>query len=561
MSGPGASDQRVAVLVDCDNTKPEVLEYALRVVAQFGRVVVRRGYGNHSTLANKWQEALVRLAFTPCLQYQYASGKNTADIALALDAVEAMFDNRADAFCLVTSDSDFAYLCRKLRERGALVYIVGEPKSPAALRNASDQFFEYQPPERAQGPAASQRDGGGRSTGGRRSRQIPPALIEAVMLLAAESSDGQVGLGPLGQYLKRTDPAFSPKAYGYSGLQDMLQASGKLVTVKIGSGIWVSLKPEFRDHEPVGKEAAAVHEPTIRTTSARGSASGGASGSASGSGGTNSAPTLASAASAGGDKSPRSARGRRQRGADRKARPSVEAFVDDGIEMPGDDWLGQQGRSYPLVHDEPQAPLYSESESAASYEDSQGLPGVSLAALVQAHSEPLREPEPVSLFEQAQASADAGQAEAAQADAASPSAKARARPSRRGAGKRGAAPQDAAQHDVGQQDAAQAAPKAQPIVNAEPAPAVPEPDTKAATKPAAKAPNKATNKVVSKVTSKAKGTAQPTTRRRAPRSESAAPAAATPEPAATASEPVAPAEPRPKPRRRPAAKKPAKAST
>ncbi len=65
------------------SASPEILEFTLRVVAQFGRVVLRRGYGNHTTLANKWQEALVRLAFTPCLQYQYASGKNTADIALA----------------------------------------------------------------------------------------------------------------------------------------------------------------------------------------------------------------------------------------------------------------------------------------------------------------------------------------------------------------------------------------------------------------------------------------------------------------------------------------------
>jgi len=142
-------DSRVAVLVDCDNTTPEILEYALRVVAQFGRVVLRRGYGNHSTLASKWQEALVRLAFTPCLQYQYAAGKNTSDIALALDAVEALFDRRADTFCLVTSDSDFAYLCRKLRERGATVHIVGEAKSPDALRNASDQFFEWVKPATA----------------------------------------------------------------------------------------------------------------------------------------------------------------------------------------------------------------------------------------------------------------------------------------------------------------------------------------------------------------------------------------------------------------------------
>lgn len=91
MNGAVATGEtRVAVLVDCDNVTPEILEYALRVIAQFGRVVLRRGYGNHTTLANKWQEALVRLAFTPCLQYQYASGKNTADIALALSVSEAL---------------------------------------------------------------------------------------------------------------------------------------------------------------------------------------------------------------------------------------------------------------------------------------------------------------------------------------------------------------------------------------------------------------------------------------------------------------------------------------
>jgi hypothetical protein len=69
------TENRVAVLVDCDNTTPAILEYGLRMVAQFGRVVLRRGYGNHTTLTNKWQEALVRLAFTPCLQFQYAAGK------------------------------------------------------------------------------------------------------------------------------------------------------------------------------------------------------------------------------------------------------------------------------------------------------------------------------------------------------------------------------------------------------------------------------------------------------------------------------------------------------
>lgn len=241
-----ATDSRVAVLVDCDNTTPEILEYSLRVVAQFGRVVLRRGYGNHATLANKWQEALVRLAFTPCLQYQYASGKNTSDIALALDAMEALFDQRADTFCVVTSDSDFAYLCRKLRERGATLHIVGEAKTPDALRNASDQFFEWAPPE----PAAP---AGGAKSASKPAvappaaavpKKRPKAILSAVTLLAADTPDGRVGLGGLGQYLKRTDPGFSPKAFGHAALSDMVRAYPELVvSVENGSGHWVSLKP------------------------------------------------------------------------------------------------------------------------------------------------------------------------------------------------------------------------------------------------------------------------------------------------------------------------------
>lgn len=238
-------EHRVAVLVDCDNTSPEILEYALRVVAQFGRVVLRRGYGNHSTLANKWQDALVRLAFTPCLQFQYAAGKNTSDIALALDAMEALFDGRATTFCLVTSDSDFAYLCRKLRERGATVHIVGEAKSPDALRNASDQFFEWvRPAPELVSPLATT------DPAGKAANRLEPAkptpklrprfVVEAVTLMAGDTADGKVSVGGLGSYLKRADPSFSPKNYGHSGLLDMLKTYDLLKVQQEAGGHWTT---------------------------------------------------------------------------------------------------------------------------------------------------------------------------------------------------------------------------------------------------------------------------------------------------------------------------------
>lgn len=254
MNNSADAEKRVAVLVDCDNTTPEILEYALRVVAQFGRVVLRRGYGNHTTLANKWQDALVRQAFTPCLQYQYASGKNTSDIALALDAIEALFDNRADTFCLVTSDSDFAYLCRKLRERGATVHIVGEAKTPDALRNASDQFFEWSKPAPAAVILEVAEKTAVQISAAKADAKLeapkpvaklrPRFVVEAVNMLAADSPEGKVAVSALGSYLKRTDPAFSPHTYGHSGLLDMIKTYDLLAAQQEQGGHWsVRLAP------------------------------------------------------------------------------------------------------------------------------------------------------------------------------------------------------------------------------------------------------------------------------------------------------------------------------
>lgn len=193
-------------------------------------------------MANKWQEALVRLAFTPCLQYQYAAGKNTSDIALALDAVEALFDERADTFCLVTSNSDFAYLCRKLRERGVTVHIVGEAKSPDALRNASDQFFEWVKPEAvAEQPKAATKAEAAKLDPNKPAPKLRPRyIVEAVTLLAADTPEGKVTVSALGSYLKRADPSFSPKTYGHSGLLDMLKTYDLLKVHQEPGGHWTA---------------------------------------------------------------------------------------------------------------------------------------------------------------------------------------------------------------------------------------------------------------------------------------------------------------------------------
>jgi uncharacterized protein (TIGR00288 family) len=259
MGAFSASDRRVAILVDCDNTSPAILDHAIRVAAQFGQVVVRRGYGTHTTLGHRWQDALMRQSFTPHLQYQYVAGKNTSDIALALDALEILLDKRADHFCFVTSDSDFAYLCRKLRERGAAVCIVGEAKTPDALRNASEHFFEWVPTDRtgaagempAPQPAASKDEQCKPTHDQLSTKRRPRFVVDAVNLLASDSADGQVSLSSLGQYLKRANPDFSPAAYGHSGLLNMLKTYDLLSLAQQDGGHYARLR--VATAEPVGE--------------------------------------------------------------------------------------------------------------------------------------------------------------------------------------------------------------------------------------------------------------------------------------------------------------------
>lgn len=234
------SKSRVAILVDCENTNPKILELALKKAAESGRVVLQRGYGNHATLGSTWQAALLKHGFSPQLHYQYVPGKNTADIALALDALEAMLEGKADTFFLITSDSDFIDLSRKLRERGATVCIVGESKTPEALQKACDQFFAWvaEAPAKASPAKALPKSVAGAKTKPKQAEPIvkrsPGFVIEAVKVLGNSTPDGKVGLSQLGQYMREAHPGFTPGAHGHSTLLKMLKTYDSLTLEEAG---------------------------------------------------------------------------------------------------------------------------------------------------------------------------------------------------------------------------------------------------------------------------------------------------------------------------------------
>lgn len=134
--------QKIAVVIDADNTQISKLEDVFHEISTRGRIVVKRAYGNwHKPTLKNWGEIIKRLAIKAEQQFDYVSGKNATDMALVIDTIELLYTNLYDAFVIVSSDGDYTPLAIKLREAGVYVMGVGEQKTPVAFRNACDEFL------------------------------------------------------------------------------------------------------------------------------------------------------------------------------------------------------------------------------------------------------------------------------------------------------------------------------------------------------------------------------------------------------------------------------------
>ena len=143
--GNGVSDRagraRLAVLIDGENASARHAGAVFEAAEALGDAMVRRIYGDFSNgrLAS-WNAAMRKFAIMPCHQPAHVRGKNAADIALAIDAVDLSYRVRLDGFVLVSSDSDFTRLAQRLREGGFAVFGFGESRTPRAFRSACQRF-------------------------------------------------------------------------------------------------------------------------------------------------------------------------------------------------------------------------------------------------------------------------------------------------------------------------------------------------------------------------------------------------------------------------------------
>ena len=134
-------EQCFALLIDAENVSVKYIKPVLTELSKYGVITYKRIYGDWtSTQLSGWKEQLLSNSITPIQQFSYTQGKNATDSAMIIDAMDILYSNDVDGFCIVSSDSDFTRLVSRLRESGKMVIGMGENKTPEPFRKACDKF-------------------------------------------------------------------------------------------------------------------------------------------------------------------------------------------------------------------------------------------------------------------------------------------------------------------------------------------------------------------------------------------------------------------------------------
>ena len=246
--------RRIALLIDADNVSHAKIAAMLAELSKYGVANIRRAYGDWTSPSMKgWTARLHEHAIRPIQQFSYSKGKNATDMALVIEAMELLYTQKPDAFCIASSDADFTPLVMQLRANGHDVYGFGDRKTPDPFVNACTTFLYLdrlgeegtaaavastkKPVEAASDTALSKAVPGSKPTAEVKNSKAPlsqDAKLVAVLRGAVEATAGDDGWAPLdaaGNAAKRQAP-IDPRNYGARNFPKLFEAVGLFDIVK-----------------------------------------------------------------------------------------------------------------------------------------------------------------------------------------------------------------------------------------------------------------------------------------------------------------------------------------
>lgn len=215
-----------AVLIDGDNIPSAHVKEMMEEIAKYGNPTIKRIYGDWTKPhLSKWKNLLLENAITPIQQYAYTTGKNATDSAMIIDAMDILYSQKVDGFCIVSSDSDFTRLATRLREAGMKVIGIGERKTPNPFIVACDKFV-YVEILRNRG---SKKESTSEKPAEDEKVSVDAIKYKEINLIRTSISDlsdddGWVYLGDLGNLIQKKQPNFDSRNYGFEKLTALIRS-------------------------------------------------------------------------------------------------------------------------------------------------------------------------------------------------------------------------------------------------------------------------------------------------------------------------------------------------
>jgi hypothetical protein len=248
------TNKKIAILIDGDNAESKLIEQFIAEAGRFGRVTVKRIYCDWTdNRMNSWKAVINKFAIRPIQKFAYTTAKNSTDTALIIDAMDLLHSKQVDGFCIVSSDSDYTGLAHRIREEGLFIMGIGKSHTPEAFVKACENFTfseilhpteaieikrapkkvtkkkeiesEIKPvklPEQKKSGTIDLNVIGSLKESG--IININLKQIESAYQMVIDIDTGQALLSRFSEALRKVDPTFDHRNFGYSSLRKFCEA-------------------------------------------------------------------------------------------------------------------------------------------------------------------------------------------------------------------------------------------------------------------------------------------------------------------------------------------------
>lgn len=230
----------IAVLIDGDNAQAKLMKEMLEEVSKYGKATIRRIYGDWTLpQMGSWKNIVNEYSINPVQKFNYTTGKNSTDSALIIDAMDILHSKNVNGFCLVSSDSDYTGLAKRIREEGFFVMGIGEKKTPHAFVQSCD-IFTYtenlvEPEDHARETKTKvlikENESNETPKDIKNENNSYGKIIDKAFLISVKDND-EAYISAVGANLHKIDPSFDPRTYGFSSLSKLFESMGKYEVVK-----------------------------------------------------------------------------------------------------------------------------------------------------------------------------------------------------------------------------------------------------------------------------------------------------------------------------------------